>query len=214
MAMIFKPKEITKDKLDSLPILAGQMITCSDTGELYFDTSTNQRISISDFIFCETKTDLDNITTYLTDKIYLNKEDNSIWKYNGSNLVNINPKISVKKTTLGLNDLIVENNLISSFIIPFEDYTPIGNGYNLLSIYVGSGSSVTVSLKQNSKTPTPAPIVFNHASVLILLFICRNTHHIIKPTIYITQLTTNFTFSFLFTLFFSFQFSPQNVGSI
>ena len=32
--------------------------------------------------------------------------------------------------------------------IPFEDYTPIGNGYNLLSIYVGSGSSVTVSLKQ------------------------------------------------------------------
>ena len=135
MTMIFKPKEVTKDKLDSLPILAGQMITCSDTGELYFDTSSSQRISISNFIFCETKTDLDNITTYLTDKIYLNKEDNSIWKYNGSNLVNINPKISVEKTTLGLNDLIVENNLISGFIIPFEDYTLDSND---LLIYLNS----------------------------------------------------------------------------
>ena len=32
--------------------------------------------------------------------------------------------------------------------IPYEDYTSHGGGYRLLSIYVGSGSSVTVSLKQ------------------------------------------------------------------
>lgn len=32
--------------------------------------------------------------------------------------------------------------------IPYEDYTFYGGGYSYLSIYVGSGSSVTVSLKQ------------------------------------------------------------------
>lgn len=95
--MIFKPKEVTKSKLSTVPVVAGQMITCSDTGELYFDTSTNQRVSISDFIFCETLTDLEGLQTYLTDKFYLVKEDNSIWRYNGSSLIELNPRVSIEE---------------------------------------------------------------------------------------------------------------------
>lgn len=92
----FKTRETTKAKLDLVPISIGQMITCSDTGELYFDTAYDGRKSISDFIILDTDDERVALTSPVTEKLYLIKETNFIWRYDGTSWIQLTyPKVEI-----------------------------------------------------------------------------------------------------------------------
>lgn len=82
---LFKPIETTKANIGKIKVTAGQMISCSDTGELYFDTIKNGRQSIADLIIVENDKARTALTKPLSNKLYLVKDTNYIWRYDGAN---------------------------------------------------------------------------------------------------------------------------------
>ena len=82
---LFKPIETTKANIGKIKVTAGQMISCSDTGELYFDTIKNGRQSIADLIIVENDKARTSLTKPLSNKLYLVKDTNYIWRYDGAN---------------------------------------------------------------------------------------------------------------------------------
>lgn len=80
---IFKPIETCKDNIDNIEVKAGQMISCSDTGELYFDTIHNGRKAISDLIMVESDSVREGLTNPIPNKLYLVLDTKFIWMYNG-----------------------------------------------------------------------------------------------------------------------------------
>ncbi len=82
---LFKPIETTKANIGNIKVTAGQMISCSDTGELYFDTIKNGRQSIADLIIVENDKARTALTKPLSNKLYLVKDTNYIWRYDGAN---------------------------------------------------------------------------------------------------------------------------------
>lgn len=81
---LFKPIETTKANIGKIKVTAGQMISCSDTGELYFDTIKNGRQSIADLIIVENDTARTSLAKPLSNKLYLVKDTNYIWRYDGT----------------------------------------------------------------------------------------------------------------------------------
>lgn len=81
---LFKPIETTKGNIGNIKEVAGQMISCSDTGELYFDTIKNGRQSIADLIIVENDEARTSLTKPLSNKLYLVKDTNYIWRYDSS----------------------------------------------------------------------------------------------------------------------------------
>lgn len=82
---LFKPIETTKANIGKIKVTAGQMISCSDTGELYFDTIKNGRQSIADLIIVENDAARTSLAKPLSNKLYLVKDTNYIWRYDGTN---------------------------------------------------------------------------------------------------------------------------------
>lgn len=80
---LFKPIETTKTNINKIKVVAGQMISCSDTGELYFDTIKNGRQSIADLIIVDNDTARTSLAKPLSNKLYLVKSTNYIWRYDG-----------------------------------------------------------------------------------------------------------------------------------
>ena len=80
---LFKPIETTKTNINKIKVVAGQMISCSDTGELYFDTIKNGRQSVADLIIVENDQARTPLTKPLSNKLYLVKDTNYIWRYDG-----------------------------------------------------------------------------------------------------------------------------------
>ncbi len=80
---LFKPIETTKANIGNIKVTAGQMISCSDTGELYFDTIKNGRQSIADLIIVENDEARTSLAKPLSNKLYLVKDTNYIWRYDG-----------------------------------------------------------------------------------------------------------------------------------
>lgn len=120
----FKTRETTKAKLDLIPISIGQMITCSDTGELYFDTAYDGRKSISDFIILDTDSERIALISPVTEKLYLIKETNFIWRYDGTSWIQLTyPKVEIIR---GVIANITEEDRIDfdvNFIINFNPNT-------------------------------------------------------------------------------------------
>lgn len=96
----FKTRETIKSKLDLIPISVGQMITCSDTGELYFDTAYDGRICISDFIILNTDEEILNLENPIIGKLYLSKETNFIYRYDENWIQLTHPKVEIVRGTI------------------------------------------------------------------------------------------------------------------
>lgn len=95
---LFKPIETTKANIGKIKVTAGQMISCSDTGELYFDTIKNGRQSIADLIIVENDQARTSLAKPLSNKLYLVKSTNYIWRYDGkawTQLTFSKPKIEI-----------------------------------------------------------------------------------------------------------------------
>lgn len=132
---LFKPIETTKTNINKIKVVAGQMISCSDTGELYFDTIKNGRQSVADLIIVENDQARTSLTKPLSNKLYLVKDTNYIWRYDGKawnqltfskpNIKTYSDKITLSKVAddYGMD---IPNRLIDFFDFdPYSDYLEI-----------------------------------------------------------------------------------------
>lgn len=125
---LFKPIETTKANIGKIKVTAGQMISCSDTGELYFDTIKNGRQSIADLIIVENDTARTSLAKPLSNKLYLVKDTNYIWRYDGTNW---NQLTFSKPTIRTFTDKIVLSKVTNDYgmdipdiLTEFLDYDP------------------------------------------------------------------------------------------
>lgn len=106
---LFKPIETTKTNINKIKVVAGQMISCSDTGELYFDTIKNGRQSVADLIIVENDQARTSLTKPLSNKLYLVKSTNYIWRYDGkawNQLTFSKPKIASYSNRVTLSEVV------------------------------------------------------------------------------------------------------------
>ena len=132
---LFKPIETTKTNINKIKVVAGQMISCSDTGELYFDTIKNGRQSIADLIIVENDQARTSLTKPLSNKLYLVKSTNYIWRYDGkawNQLTFSKPKIETYSDRIILSEVVndygmeIPNELVEYFNFdPHLDYLEI-----------------------------------------------------------------------------------------
>lgn len=77
----FIPIETIHNKLDTIPIIAGQLIICKDTNEQFYDSSDNIRIEVSSIIYLNTKSEYDSLTNPINNKLYVIKENGAVYLY-------------------------------------------------------------------------------------------------------------------------------------
>lgn len=73
--------ESTRPNLDSVSIIIGQMIYCSDTLETFYDTSQSLRIQLSNVIRLATEADRMALTNIETNKIYFVVDTSKVYTY-------------------------------------------------------------------------------------------------------------------------------------
>lgn len=125
---LFKPIETTKANIGKIKVTAGQMISCSDTGELYFDTIKNGRQSIADLIIVDNDTARTSLAKPLSNKLYLVKATNYIWRYDGTNwnqLTFSKPSIRTYSDKIVLSKVTDDYGMdIPEVLTEFLDYDP------------------------------------------------------------------------------------------
>lgn len=144
---LFKPIETTKTNIGNIKEVAGQMISCSDTGELYFDTIKNGRQSIADLIIVENDEARTSLTKPLSNKLYLVKDTNYIWRYDGSawnQLTFSKPAIQTYSDTIMLSEVTDSNNVM---VFPEEltEYYEFNPEKDYLEVFL-NGVLVNISL--------------------------------------------------------------------
>lgn len=85
--------------LETIPIKAGQLIYCTDTLNLYHDTSVLARNQISDYIFLNTEADKDMILAPVVGKFYFVKESRITYIHDGDDWINIDAVFSTSDST-------------------------------------------------------------------------------------------------------------------
>ena len=85
--------------LATIPVKAGQLIYCTDTLNLYHDTSVGSRNQISDYIFLNTEADRDMILAPVVGKFYFVKATRITYIHDGDDWININSLFSASDTT-------------------------------------------------------------------------------------------------------------------
>lgn len=69
------------NKLNTIPIVNGQLLYCIDTYEIYMDTSKDERIIFNDIIILETESERTELLNPILGKMYFVKETNKIYIY-------------------------------------------------------------------------------------------------------------------------------------
>ena len=163
---IFKPIETIKSKLDYIQLKHGQYIICTDSQESYIDTY-NERIKIGDIILLDTEDDRNSMIVPLMDKLYVVKNTNKLYRYNGSEwlcLSNNNTIFSQRKNykitsntpqiPLGIDGLDINTDTILVFLnsVFLEEDTD----YRIVNNYLLPGSGEYQWVATNNK-----PLHFN-----------------------------------------------------
>ena len=83
MGYFFRVYETVKSKVKDtgqIPIVPGQYLICTDTGDLYYDTADRKRRHLTDIIDLETDAERTAILVPL-DKTYFVKDTGHFWRY-------------------------------------------------------------------------------------------------------------------------------------
>lgn len=96
----FKEIEELQCPVDSIPLVEGQIIFCSDTGNMYKDTRARTKLS-KDIIILNNLTALNNILDPLPEKLYIVLEDGSIYTRN------VNSWLKLGKDYFRLDDIVM-----------------------------------------------------------------------------------------------------------
>lgn len=154
--MLFKPIETIKSMLDQVIVKPGQMIYCTDTGETFFDSSEDGRVSFSDIIFLYTEDARLALIAPLDNKIYFIRSTSTMYTYsetNGwSNLKTLASKvydsngntiedrvnsITTSKIGMTVKDVVATEDYQKTFTIPFP-FTDYLSGGNQLIVQIGA----------------------------------------------------------------------------
>lgn len=84
MGYLFSAYETTRSKVMDVslrPIIAGQYLICTDTGDVFYDTEDGVRKHLTDIIELETEAERQAILAPIN-KFYFVKTTGSLWKYN------------------------------------------------------------------------------------------------------------------------------------
>lgn len=74
---------VPQSQVDSVPVIAGQLIYTTDTTNTYWDISSTERKRISDIIMLSTESARESILAPL-DKFYFVEETNELWRYSAT----------------------------------------------------------------------------------------------------------------------------------
>lgn len=83
MGYFFQVKETVKSVVndtEQIPLVPGQYLICTDTGDLYYDTADSRRKHLTDIIDLDTDAERVAILVPL-DKIYFIKDTGHFWRY-------------------------------------------------------------------------------------------------------------------------------------
>lgn len=104
MALI-KPIEVIQSRLSEVPIKHGQILFCTDTNDIYMDSSEGSRVQMSDIIKLATEEERESMFVPLIGKIYLVEESNKLYSYNGLDWETISIDISINDNTVEYTEL-------------------------------------------------------------------------------------------------------------
>lgn len=153
--------EIAQSQLSQTPIISGQLVCCTDTGNFYKDTQSN-RISLSTDIIVVNSLPLAPITN----KIYLLIPD-KIYVYDGNdwNLLNEKPKnINIlEKIEVALTTAL-KSNYDKAYTHSTQAHAPSNAQANVIEIVKVNGTALTPSSKAvNVIVPTKVSQLTNDA---------------------------------------------------
>lgn len=166
MAIMFKPVEVIKSRLNSLPVKHGQYIVCTDSQESYIDTN-NERIKIGDIILLDTEDDRNDMLAPLIDKLYVVKNTNKLYRYNGSDWICLSNNNSIfsqrrnykitsntPKVTLGIEGLDLNRDTVLVFLNSV--FLEEGTDYRIDNNYLLPGNG-----ESQWEATTTQPLHFN-----------------------------------------------------
>lgn len=143
---LLKTIEVIYSRLSEVPIKHGQVIFCTDTNDIYLDSSDGSRIHMTDVIKLKTEAERESLFVPLIGKIYLVEESNKLYKHNGTDWETISIDISID-----------DNNIPYSELIP-GTLEKKGVGYaprTLASaVYLEDGKTVSEKIKELSNNDT------------------------------------------------------------
>jgi hypothetical protein len=144
MAIMKIPKHIEtiKSNISSIPINAGQIISCHDTGELFFDTIDGDRIQISDIIYINTEAQKNALLAPLSNKLYLIRETANVYIHDGENWYLLNDQIVITTTLDAANAVSGVLKIKGRQVIPVTMAS---------LVYTTSGANVEDKLKDITK---------------------------------------------------------------
>ena len=112
-----------KAKLDTVPLIDGQIIYVKDTHELYFDVN-DTRTKATDIIFLATTQEREGLENPFQSKLYFVLEDATLYLYTGNKWVSVTAT-SADKVSFDNTDTLLEATDVQSAIK--ELYSKIGD---------------------------------------------------------------------------------------
>ena len=156
---LFKPIEVIYSRLSEVPIKHGQVIFCTDTNDIFLDSSDGSRVHMTDVIKLRTEEEREALFVPLIGKIYLVEETNKLYKHNGTDWETISIDISIDDNTIPYSELIpgtlekkgrgyAPRTLAS--VVYFEDGKTVDDKFKELPTTGGSNNTQLVSFKSTT----------------------------------------------------------------
>lgn len=145
---IFKPVMTNTEKLEAIAIKTGQLFFCIDGG-IYIDISDTKRQKISDgqptVIWVENLDTLNSLDNKSVEVIYITRDTNIVYGYNGSDIVPLSSTGSSSDVEIILDDTETDVSTLTSGILSIS-----GNKYsvktNLNSVMVDATTTLNQEL--------------------------------------------------------------------
>lgn len=157
---LLKTIEVIYSRLSEVPIQHGQILFCTDTNDIFMDSSDGSRVHMTDVIKLKTESEREALFVPLIGKIYLVEETNKLYKHNGTDWETISIDISIDNNDIPYSKLIpgtlekkgvgyAPRTLASAVYL--EDGKTVSEKINELSTSNGGSGSNTqlVSLKSS-----------------------------------------------------------------
>lgn len=137
---LLKTIEVIYSRLSEVPISHGQVIFCTDTNDIFLDSSDGSRVHMTDVIKLKTEEEREALFVPLIGKIYLVEETNKLYKHNGAEWETISIDISIDDNTIPYSQL-VPGTLEKKGV----GYAPRTLG---TAVYLDDGVTVTEKIKE------------------------------------------------------------------
>lgn len=103
---MIKPIAIQASQLSSIDLIQDQLIYCTDTKEAYFDITEISRIQLGCTIQLDTEFDKNTISNIQTNKVYIIKETNKLYRHINGDFIEITQRATIIDLLVPMDELI------------------------------------------------------------------------------------------------------------